>query len=74
MSKIIAHEDFDCENIDGSKWDIISEKIVQEGDYVQIDDKGVLEKYLYINGELCKYFWDGSSWIFLSKELYTIIP
>ena len=68
----LTHDDFSTDNIDPSEWDIISEKIIKEGDYVEIDAKGIIEKYLYINGELCKYFWDGSKWVFLSKELYVI--
>ena len=73
--KTITFDDFDSIDFDETKWGLenhINDNIVKEGDYLEVKLNDVLTKYLFINNELCKYFWDGSNWIFLSKELYSI--
>ena len=70
--KEITHEDSSCENLYSKKWNLVKEGVQKEGDCVEFNLNGIIEKYLYTNGELCKYFWNGSKWVFTSKELYNI--
>ena len=40
--KELTHEDYTCENIDGSKWEQVNNHLCKEGDYIEFDSPNVI--------------------------------